>query len=961
MPLPKEEAQKIIANITQALNDLYPQHPEISFSEDPELKRIQQIVMYKQLKSRSIMLNSPKNAKNDTIFNDAAEMILSGNSAVLKALLNQKKDVQEHLMEEMIAEGQSDSWFEQAVKDADIPDIKAKAHSDARENTLNNAFSPKVNVSELPRYFANSSGNESAQIRTNKEKHNADLEASKEKIKNTPLIIPAGENGNPLFNDREATIISFAEFFASNEMTEQYYEEARTFPGSTLPPETDPAHAGRTLIIEDVFEKDTRSNIGKYLIHVPKARTLAVQQMDDFGKGNREPLANTLKTCMNNALRFCRGTQDHMFSIYVDNAQIAAECATILERPEFKDAVKFTEIERKLAAVVKAQTKLRNELIDLKSKILRNLTENVGIEPADYLRNNEKDIRRYAALEMHMKQHNSAFSELSIASENLPAEERETLRQTVRISNFDRAAAADPEGCITSLCTSPEVNKIMEDILAQKSFDDIFHKLNSVSIDLGTIKEHTYLDIVDNMRVHSAVDRFENCLDEPDEYKSLVSKLKGLSGYKGAMPQDIPWRDVKSRIDEYKSALKYINDRYPDPIPGHEKSFMAGQPDFEYDDIKGFVTDDLQCVIENLETEKEFAAKRETEKFLDNLIKKNGKNVSLSFTGKDGNALSEEKAKLLLVGGGEVTVNIFPEGEPVGKSVRCKSGENIPEFLKVDTEKICTREVDLAESTKAEPTSQIEKLRHFRNILVKSDKFYFKNSGNFNNVMKSLDTVIKTQEALPSNANVKQIANIRSLYTELDEALGKYIHDKSEELSQKRSDLGQLRLDTIKSISKLTGKKHVTDVLCGLYPEGKKFADQSHEAAPINNLMKKWNNADISQCNPVMLYEFNKDFNEIAAFIRKQTVAEFQGEKDINYLRISMSMHTDDFCRMAAKLMKEHPEAEINQETLEDIKLFSKENNKAAKAFAELSGEINLKVKPAEKVKKNPEKQGMSL
>ncbi|MCQ2566002.1 MAG: hypothetical protein MJ194_04045 [Clostridia bacterium] len=938
----KEEARIIIQNIEEKLNALYPDHPEVNFSNDPQLKRTQQVMLYRFMKrSHSFGSKVKKTAELDKKYLQFAGSLLNTEELdpVMAALLKQEKETQAQLLEEMIVSDSQSTWFEEAVSGASVPDAQMQEHVNARENVLAALFAPRAEVSKINKHDGHP--DLAQQIRT-----------ASEKIEANPLNIPTGSNNQPAFTEREAAIISFASFFTSESLTSEYYNAAKVYPGSTLPPENDTAGAGRMLFIEDVFTHDTRPNIDLFIKSVPDSREMTQKLFDDYQAGDRKQMAKVLKSCVDYAMKFCKGTQDHMQSIYFNSAQIAGEAAAILMRPEFKGLVEFTEEEKLWAKSVQTQTTLRNDVLDHKAELMAKIAKNASASPKDFVAENSDLIRRYASLTLHMKQHVKAHKEITTAVELMDAGKRREIFQGLRISKYDKAALTDPEAYIRSLEDTDEVSDFMKDLAEKKNLKEVQTEIKSM-LSLKSGKEHTYIDVLDNLKVHTCIDHFAESLNDPGKYKELTGKLKGLSGYKKKMSSSPSLKDIESRISEYETMQKYIQENYSEDIPGHEKNSMAGQNDFAYSDIKFILDDGIGGTINHLKETAEFIKEKDLKlrASVTKQLEQNGyKNFSVEFADKKGNKVTEEAAADLLKNGETPHIRIFPDGECIGKNVGLQFDfDRAPSYMRIDSkELLCTREVDVSADVKASPQTQIEKLKHFRDILKASDPFYVRNSSNFNKLMRSLDNVIKTQEALPANSNIRQISTLKEMYETLDTQAQAYIASKSEELSSHSDDRGQLRLDTVKSLCFLTGKRHVHDTLAGVYTEQGKLKDQEALASPISKMMRKWQNTEIPAGDTERIEEFKNDFISVSEFVDKTRTMD-----NNEYVKLSLSRHIDEFISAAENLK---PEAGINNDDLSKLKDFARECTGAAAAFIAQSGEIPPAGKSSNKTAEKPAK-----
>lgn len=96
--------------------------------------------------------------------------------------------------------------------------------------------------------------------------------------------------------------------------------------------------------------------------------------------------------------------------------------------------------------------------------------------------------------------------------------------------------------------------------------------------------------------------------DHPEVNFSNDPQLKRTQQVMSSSPS---LKDIESRISEYETMQKYIQENYSEDIPGHEKNSMAGQNDFAYSDIKFILDDGIGGTINHLKETAEFIKEKD--------------------------------------------------------------------------------------------------------------------------------------------------------------------------------------------------------------------------------------------------------------------------------------------------------------------------------------------------------------
>lgn len=311
-----------------------------------------------------------------------------------------------------------------------------------------------------------------------------------------------------------------------------------------------------------------------------------------------------------------------------------------------------------------------------------------------------------------------------------------------------------------------------------------------------------------------------------------------------------------------------------------------------------------------------------------------------------GEIIDKVDANELLQNGQKVYLDTYAYGDFIGKSVSLKLNKK-DYTLEQGKEKIISKVEDLRTESK-HPKSQLESLKHVYEVLKKSDPFYVKNSTEFNDLMKSMAKLVKVQENIKLDANLKQIVTMADLYEEVYTNADKYVKAKEESLKTTDSR-GNLRVDTIKSLMSITKKGYVVEMANTWYDEERCLITQARKVSPSNKIFNKWAKVDKENLTPEKAVEYLSDFKEVI----KNAKQVHDSYQDMRYAKLAISYglgktieYVESICNASDNIEK------IPKEDMDFIKAFNKECEAEARNYAQLDGEVKEETKEKNSINK---------
>ncbi len=578
--------------------------------------------------------------------------------------------------------------------------------------------------------------------------------------------------------------------------------------------------------------------------------------------------------------------------------------------------------------------KMTAELCRAQSNVLAKLAENRNGVPKAFLADSENlaGVRRMLAVMLHQKQVEQQTEELKEAFRYESPESRQQLLEERELFLYEKLAGQDLENHLKRLEARPEVKTVLHRLTKCANMEELGEYIKNPPS--PTAKPmHDNLKLMEEKLVPDAIYAFLSSPGAPAEENTLYQILKELNSEdKEKVSDDSTPEECEQRMKEYRAAIKQLeNSEWAETAQGRElKAVLNSQ------------TERIRDVA--------LAPERETIQFTfraDTLIDYMDPNDP---THRKMDAM-EAREKLLR--GVELEQITFADNEFVG-TVKKVSYDKKTGKINKGPEKLITRVMDMADQPGKKPELQLEQLRKMKDVLQQSDPFYVKNSESFNNVFKSLNKVIKAQESLDKDANIRQVEELRTLYAELDSNAAKYVKSKEERMKT-GDERAQLRMDTVKTLQSLTGEKQVEKLTDSFFTEQKKRSIQQEMAAPCKNIMDKWEKAG-TPTTPEQLAEFKKDFNALSTRFNKLK----KDFNDLSYLKLDLSGDLEKFTQKAEEVQRTaQPEDQLDAKKLVNMQRFTAESKEAVKKYNAMEGidPENIKKKgDPEIVREQPQK-----
>ena len=584
-----------------------------------------------------------------------------------------------------------------------------------------------------------------------------------------------------------------------------------------------------------------------------------------------------------------------------------------------------------------AGLQLKADKAELEAKLLENLAGSGEETPRTFLAEPENlsALKRKLAIELYEAQlENEIADAKKLLRVETPEQEAEYLKNRPPYG-FEADLAENYEEELEKLENSPQVQQQLQRLAHGKDIKTLTSEVLEAGHP-GTLRTGENLPLFEKYFVTDAVKKYLQSSEERLQGFDIIDEIKKLSAMDvlKEFPDRPDAEQCQERINEYAAVIKHMEElarAYPDTQTEAEKELIK----------------DLREEIKNLE---DVTLRSEREK-IDFNFRADMLIDYIDPSDPERRPMDAIEAREKLIRGAELEQISFADDEFVGTSQKVSFDKDSGKIIK-GPEKLITRAVDLSQKTGSRPELQLEELRKIKEILSKSDPFYVKNSAGYNKTIDSLNKVIKAQEALDKDANIRQIDSLSELYEELDANVTGYIRSR-DDTAKNTDGRAKIRQDAMKSLRSITGKKHVEKISGALFTEQSKLNKQKLQLKECKKIMAKWNKRELPTGGEE-LEQFKKDFETVSGKMKEFTAPG----KDLKYLKMGLAEETGEYFDRAEQLKEKlnTPENKIIDEAkLEDIKTFKNECDSAMKQFYAMEPEIKA-AKAPEKKQEAPDK-----
>lgn len=323
------------------------------------------------------------------------------------------------------------------------------------------------------------------------------------------------------FSEKEASYIVFSEFIKP-EYISKGYTDSVAGPGSSLPEGFDAYDGGLTNFFQNTVGNDERDNMHYSRLYSAQARKDAIELIEKFKNGDKQPLADSMKLAFTNCLGVAKTGLDPTIETNLTKYTSVIDLYDVLQDDKFKGLVSFSEEERQFVEFFRQEKKIVDEFKTLKEEIIH--------ESVMKQANGNSDLKSDRELQGKIIKLNARTYFLD--------------RQQTYINAYNEAMAAK----FGALKSGTEANKrpmfeIEKNFLYDpkayiEGLEDHFRVRENEFISIG--KSNSYLELAQKVGAMNTLD-----ISEP----GLLSNLT---------ENEVLRRDISERIKQFEDTAKYV-------------------------------------------------------------------------------------------------------------------------------------------------------------------------------------------------------------------------------------------------------------------------------------------------------------------------------------------------------------------------------------------------------------------
>lgn len=923
----------------KALDKLIKPENPAAFSEDPEIRRVQQVVLYYHLSGRDEFAKGSETKagnreRREMSYSQYSNRILTGNDELSETLIRQPEEKRNEMLVRLAGGDKNIAGI------ADMEKIAGITNLEKAEKIADSLFAPKPAHVDFD-------------VRANPEERKAimDAQALTESLE---LPVPEGL-------DEDAVKACVMGLFLRDNVQKKIYDRSvekldkeRVFDSTSLT-------QWRSNFYINTLAGEVRPNVNYCREYVPEVRKEAAEILREYANGNKTRFAEAIRDCMKYNLEVSKGHIDKVDYQTRMTDRMIGQCQKLLDRPDLKDAAGMSGDLRKWCDLRESEKKLIDEADNIRKELSATANERILEEqsPMSDPAVREK-ITRYLAISQHFVDSAAQvgdYRRVNASGYNVQISDGDLLAQR-QMTESEKALVKDPDAYMRKLSAEVGNTEAFEELEKIKGWGSLCSRL-TFSVTPITRKSATLLAEHENHMMPQLLK--EDLLDrlpENEDYRELIRRIGNLPCMKSGDFPEIPTdAQITERAEAYRELEKFVGKEYPEGlrVPIRTRGFT------EKTDIIRDLRRLLTAEADRLENSRDLIAGKRAERALGSadailaeLDGRKGTKYEYSFSDEKGNPIPEEDVKNRIAAGETLKAEVFRKGEFTGME-RTFRYDPQTDRLSAGEKLTASRVAEIGDKIAGKGAAgQLETLEKASQVLSESGNTRFHNSSEFRSMLGSLKTLTEAQKQIGSDPNVRQVAVLQRLYSDFHEKAQNYASKKENELAKgDRQD--KLRHDTVKSLLNITEADYVRQASGEWYRQQGELNRQSALSADVMGIIMKQNQQTFKNTETEKMAEFCRDFDRVVDFVNEQR----QTGKDMTYIMMGLGHRFDNMVRRREAIgaiaeLYDGEEGQIfrlDPEKLSEARSISAECEAASAKYAAMDPEIPFRAQHAPEAK----------